>query len=175
MRRCTGAAERTGGLLPHRIPNVSAVLRPLPLADMSSQAPEGDQLYAGQRLGLPEHGPGSVAGWGRRVVALFVDWIASSLVAAFISGAVSADAGFDRLLPLLVFLVEVTLFTGVADASFGQLALRIVVVRLDGRPLTILHALVRTFLICLVIPPVVFNRDNRGLHDLAVGTITLNR
>ena len=31
--------------------------------------------------------------------------------------------------------------------------------------------MVRTFLICLVIPPVVFNRDNRGLHDLAVGTI----
>ncbi len=175
MQRCTGAAERTGGLLPHRIPNVSAVLRPLPLADMSSQAPEGEQQYAGQRLGLPEHGPRSVAGWGRRVLALFVDWIASSLVAAFISALVSAGPDVDRLLPLAVFLVEVTLFTGVMGASFGQLALRIVVVRLDGRPVTILHALVRTFLICLVIPPVVFNRDNRGLHDLAVGTITLNR
>jgi uncharacterized RDD family membrane protein YckC len=63
----------------------------------------------------------------------------------------------------------------VASASFGQLAVRIVVVRLDNRPVSILNALVRTVLICLVIPPVVFNRDNRGLHDLAVGTITLNR
>ena len=60
MRRCTSAAEGTGGQLSHRIPNVSAVLRPLPLADMSSPAPLGEQLYAGQRLGLPEDGPGSV-------------------------------------------------------------------------------------------------------------------
>ena len=142
---------------------------------MSSQAPLGEQLYAGQRLGLPEEGPGSVASWGRRVAALFVDWIASSLVAAFITSAASFGPDTARLLPLLVFLVEVTLFTGVAGASFGQLALRIFVMRLDGRPVTILNALVRTVLICLVIPPVVFNRDNRGLHDLAVGTITANR
>jgi hypothetical protein len=32
---------------------------------------------------------------------------------------------------------------------------------------------VRTFLIVLVIPPLVFNRDGRGLHDLAVDSIAL--
>src|SRR3712207_9567157 len=84
MRRCTSAAEGTGGLLLHRIPYVSPVLRPLPLTDMSHEAPSGEQLYAGQRLGLPEDGPGSVASWGRRIVALFIDWIASPLVAAVI-------------------------------------------------------------------------------------------
>ena len=175
MRRCTGAAERTGGQLSHGIPNVSAVLRRLPLADMSSSAPLGEQLYAGQRLGLPEDGPGAVAGWGRRIAALFVDWFASSLVAAAISNMVDLSPDTDRILPLLVFLAEATLFTGVMGASFGQLALRVVVVKLDGRQVTILNAMVRTILICLVIPPLVFNRDNRGLHDLAVGTITLNR
>jgi uncharacterized RDD family membrane protein YckC len=132
-------------------------------------------VYAGQRLGLPAEGPRSVASWARRIIALFVDWIASSLVASVIAQAVSVDPDVARLLPLLVFLAEVTLFTGVAGASFGQLALRIVVARVDGRPVTILNALVRTVLICLVIPPVVFNRDNRGLHDLAAGTITINR
>jgi uncharacterized RDD family membrane protein YckC len=151
------------------------VLRPLPLADMSSSAPSGEQLYAGQRLGLPEDGPGSVASWGRRILALFVDWIASSLVASLISGAASLPTDVDRLLPLLVFLAEASLFTGLTGASFGQLALRIVVVRLDRRPVTILQAMVRTLLICLVIPPVVFNRDNRGLHDLAVNTISIKR
>jgi hypothetical protein len=175
MRRCTSPPERTGGLLLHRIPNVSAMLRPLPLTDMSHEAPLGEQLYAGQRLGLPEDGPGAVASWGRRILALFIDWIASSLVAAVISNATSAGPDTERLLPLLVFLVEATLFTGILGGSFGQLALRVVVVRLDGRPVSMLSALVRTALICLVIPPVVFNRDNRGLHDLAVGTITLNR
>ena len=139
---------------------------------MSQPAPLGEQLYAGQRLGLPEDGPGSVASWGRRIVALFLDWIASSLVASVISEVASVGPDTARLMPLLVFLAEVTLFTGVAGASFGQLAVRLVVVRVDGRPVTILNALVRTLLICLVIPPLVFNRDNRGLHDLAVGTQT---
>jgi uncharacterized RDD family membrane protein YckC len=138
-------------------------------------APDGEQMYAGQRLGLPVDGTGSAASWGRRILALFIDWIASSLVAAVISNALSVGPDTERLLPLLVFLVEVTLFTASLGGSFGQLALRMVVARLDGRPVTFLNALVRTVLICLVIPPVVFNRDNRGLHDLAVGTITLNR
>ena len=142
---------------------------------MSSLAPDGEQLYAGQRLGLPEDGPGSVASWGRRVVALFLDWIASSLVASLVGQALSVSPDVARLLPLLVFLAEVTLFTGIAGGSFGQLALRVVVARTDGRQVTILNALVRTVLICLVIPPVVFNRDNRGLHDLAAGTVALNR
>jgi uncharacterized RDD family membrane protein YckC len=59
--------------------------------------------------------------------------------------------------------------------SFGQLLLRIVVVRTDGKPLGLLQALGRTLLICLVVPPLVFNRDNRGLHDMAFGTVTLRR
>lgn len=140
-----------------------------------SQQPPSEQEYAGQRLGLPPDGPRSVASWGRRIAALFVDWFASLLVANLVvaSAGLSDDTG--RLLPLLVFLAEVTLFTGVAGASFGQLALRIAIVRLDGGPVTILHALVRTLLICLVIPPVVFNRDNRGLHDMAVGTVAVLR
>ncbi len=140
---------------------------------MSTPLPE--QRYAGERLGLPEQGPGSVASWGRRIVALFVDWIASSLVASAIVGAAGLDGDLERILPLAVFLVEVTVATAVAGASFGQLALRIVIVRMDRTRVTLLQALVRTVLICLVIPPVVFNRDNRGLHDLAAGTIALNR
>ena len=142
---------------------------------MSHPTPTGDQEYAGQRLGLPATGPGAVAGWGRRVVALFVDWIPSVLVASLIAGYATPGESLSRLLPLLVFLVEVTFFTAVAGGSFGQLALRIAVVRLDRRPVTLLQALVRTLLICLVIPPVIYNRDNRGLHDLAVGTVTVLR
>lgn len=142
---------------------------------MSDLPGPGDQRYPGQRLGLPEDGPGAVAGWGRRIVALFVDWFASLLVANLVAAYVDVSTDTERLLPLLVFFVEVTLFTAVAGASFGQLAARIAIARLDGRRVNLLQAAVRTFLICLVVPPVVFNRDNRGLHDLAVGTIALRR
>ena len=131
--------------------------------------------YAGQRLGLPQEGAGSVAGWGRRLAALFIDWFASLLVTEVAASWMSMSSDTERSMPLLVFLVEATLFTAVAGGSFGQLALRVAVVRLDGRPVTILNALLRTALICLVIPPLVFNRDNRGLHDLAVGTVTVVR
>ena len=134
----------------------------------------GEQQYAGQRLGLPEQGPRSVAGWGRRIAALFVDWVASLLVASLLD-TWAGLANTNGWLTLVVFLVEATIFTALAGGSFGQLALRLAVVRLDGRPVNVLQALIRTFLICLVIPPLVFNRDNRGLHDLAVGTITVVR
>jgi hypothetical protein len=33
-----------------------------------------DAAYRGQRLGLPESGPGSMAPFGRRVVALYDAW-----------------------------------------------------------------------------------------------------
>ena len=143
---------------------------------MSHPASAHSQEYAGQRLGRPEAGPGSVAGWGRRLAALFVDWFGCLLVSEVITTvSLSVSPDTERSMPLLVFLLEVTLFTAAAGGSFGQLALRVAVVRLDGRPVTVLNALVRTVLICLVIPPLVFNRDNRGLHDLAVGTLTVVR
>jgi uncharacterized RDD family membrane protein YckC len=140
-----------------------------------SQSLPTEQEYAGQRLGLPADGPRSVASWGRRVAALFVDWFACLLVTQVIGGFAHLSDATVRSLPLLVFLVEATLFIALTGGSFGQLALRVVVVRLDGRPVTVLSAFLRTLLICLVIPPVVFNRDNRGLHDLAVNTIALRR
>ena len=38
-----------------------------------SSAPAGTS-YVGERLGLPAEGPGAVASWGRRILALSVDW-----------------------------------------------------------------------------------------------------
>ena len=131
--------------------------------------------YAGQRLGLPEQGPGSVVGWGRRIGALFVDWIASELVVGAMVRLGLGASGWDAWLTMLVFLVEASLLTALVGGSFGQLVLRIAVVRLDRRPVNLLVALLRTLLICLVVPPVIYNRDRRGLHDLAAGTVTVRR
>ena len=132
--------------------------------------------YAGQRLGLPETGRGSVASWGRRILALCVDWFASILVAGAIVGqGVLSSHGWEAWMPLLVFLVEGSLLTPLVGGSFGQLLLRVAVVRLDRRPVSLLVAGLRTLLICLVVPPVIYNRDRRGLHDLVAGTVTVRR
>jgi len=117
-----------------------------------------------------------VAGWGSRFVALCVDWLASLLVAMFLTGgAAMSSRGWETWMPMLVFLVEASVLTALLGGSFGQLLLRVAVVRLDGRPVTVLGALLRTALICLVIPPLVYNSDRRGLHDLVAGTLTVRR
>jgi uncharacterized RDD family membrane protein YckC len=117
-----------------------------------------------------------VAGWPRRIIALFVDWFASLLVAGFFVGSeVMTSSGPEAWLPLLVFWVEVSLFTALVGGSFGQLVMRVAVVRLDGRPVNLLLAAVRSLLICVVVPPVIYNRDQRGLHDLVAGTVTIRR
>lgn len=149
------------------------------MSDASSPA-GAYPAYPGERLGLPRTGPGSVAGWGRRIAALVVDWVASTMVSVLVFGyqwfgATAPEQGWVGATPLLVLLLEASFLTAVAGGSFGQLALRVSVVHLDGRPVNLLEALLRTFLILLVIPPLVFNRDQRGLHDLAVKTVTLRR
>jgi uncharacterized RDD family membrane protein YckC len=104
------------------------------------------------------------ASWLHRIAALFVDWIASSLVAALLDGGIDSPA--YSWLPLIVFWLESSLGVALAGASFGQALLRIRVQTVEGRPLSLLRALQRQLLVCLVIPPLVFREDGRGLHDL---------
>jgi uncharacterized RDD family membrane protein YckC len=120
--------------------------------------------------------PFETATWGHRIGALVVDWIASTLVVVAVLGphgwSSSRSSGF---LTMGVFVVESSFLMALLGGSFGQLATRLRVVRVDrpGRPLSLLLALVRQVLVCLVIPPMVFRPDGRGLHDLACGSATV--
>lgn len=131
---------------------------------------------SGLRLGLPESGRGSLASFPRRVVAFVLDWAACLIVAAapFGAEAIFGD-GWRATGTLIVFFVQATLLTALLGGSFGQLCARITVTRLDGRPLGFLRAISRTALVCLGLPPLVMDKDRRGLHDLALGTAVLNR
>jgi uncharacterized RDD family membrane protein YckC len=117
------------------------------------------------------------ASWGRRILALLVDWFACTLVVIlFVGWDAYAEVGSSASSwTLLLFVVESALLTATAGGSFGQLATRLRVVRYDGsgRPLDLLRALLRQVLVVLVIPPLVFKADGRGLHDLAVGSATV--
>lgn len=117
------------------------------------------------------------ASWGRRVLALFVDWIASTLtVVAVVGLADYTEPGGDaQFFVLVVYVVESAVFTWLLGGSFGKLATRLRVVPADGRlrPLNPLKALLRQVMIALVIPPLVYRADGRGLHDLVAGTVTV--
>jgi uncharacterized RDD family membrane protein YckC len=132
------------------------------------------QPWPGERLGLPEHGRGAVAGWGRRVVALLLDWFGSMMVVGlFVGSDLWTGTGAGQWAPLAVFAAQRWLLTSLAGGSAGQLLTRIRVVRTDRSRLGPGHVLLRTALLCLVIPPVVYNRDRRGLHDLAADSVAV--
>jgi uncharacterized RDD family membrane protein YckC len=108
------------------------------------------------------------ASWPRRIAALVIDWIVSTLVTIGIVGLgdYSRQGGSSGWVVLGVFALEATVLTALAGGSFGQLIVRIRVLTTDGRPLSLLLALARTLLICVVIPPLIFETDTgRGLHD----------
>ena len=136
------------------------------------------QEFPGQRLGLPQQGPGALASWRRRLLAIAVDWAASWLVSIVLfPGALTDEATTtaDLVVVPLVAVAQSVFFIALLGGSFGHVACRMVVVRLDRRPLGLLRPLLRSVLVYLVVPPLVFNQDNRGLHDLAAGTVLLNR
>lgn len=112
------------------------------------------------------------ASWLRRVAALAVDWLASTLL--LLPFVEYADRAFS-LFTLLVFVGESAILTAVAGGSFGQLATRLRVVRADGsgRAIDLGRALARQALIAVVIPPLVYKPDGRGLHDMVAGSATV--
>ncbi len=132
---------------------------------LPTRDPADKEKYPGEKFGLPENGPRSVAGMGRRLLALLIDWLASTGVAL----ALFHSAGWT----LAVFSVEVWLLTALTGFTLGKRVLGIRVARLDGRPVGFGWALVRTILLITVIPPLVTDRDLRGLHDRAANTIVL--
>jgi uncharacterized RDD family membrane protein YckC len=116
----------------------------------------------------PSQAQGEYASWLRRVCALAIDWAACQAVAYAIVRNGHPHA--ESFLPLLIFFVESAVGVALVGASFGQLLARIRVHRIDGRPLELLQSFLRALLVCLVIPPLVFKPDGRGLHDMAVGS-----
>lgn len=116
------------------------------------------------------------------MLALFIDFLMARLVVSLFIGseAFVAQEGerlsaIDLFSPFLVFIVEATVLTALLGGSAGQLICGVQVRRLSGAPLDIPRALLRSVLICLVVPPVVYNRDQRGLHDLAVDSVAVRR
>ena len=118
------------------------------------------------------------ASWPRRVVALFIDWFASTLVVVFLVGwrDYASQGGPEQFYVLIAYVVESAALTALAGGSFGKLATRLRTVRVDGdpRPLDLLRAFARQIMVAVVVPPLIFRPDGRGLHDLAAGTATVS-
>lgn len=128
-----------------------------------------EQRWPGERLGLPESGPRSLARPGRRIAALAIDWaIASAISIAFFASGPWQTDGF---ITLALFAGIQLLFLLVLNGGIGHLLLGMRVVPIVPGRLAPWRALVRTLLVCLFVPAVIWDADQRGLHDRLAGTL----
>ena len=97
-----------------------------------------------------------------RLGAIFIDWLLCELIAIALL--------HNQYWTIAVFGVEVYLLTALTGFTVGKRLTGIRVIRLDGRPVGLWWSLVRTVLLLAVIPPLVYDRDQRGLHDKAANT-----
>jgi uncharacterized RDD family membrane protein YckC len=105
---------------------------------------------------------------GRRILAITIDWTIALLISnVFLAG--------NSMATLAIFAAEQILLIGTLGYSIGHRAVGIHVVKPDGSAAGPLAALVRTVLLCLVIPAVIFDPDQRGLHDKAMNTVLVRR
>jgi uncharacterized RDD family membrane protein YckC len=108
-----------------------------------------------------------VARLGRRIGALALDWGISLLVSGFF--------GYDRWAVLGIFALTQIVFLITVSGSVGHLVFGMRVVPVSGGWIGPWRPIVRTLLLCVVIPAVVWDRDQRGLHDLIAGTVLVRR
>ena len=131
--------------------------------------------YPGERLGMPISGPGSIARPGRRIAALVIDYFAATIIAIGFLGydplELPAEAGWRQFAPMMVFALLQIVFLPTANGSPGHRMLGMRVLRLDGAWVGLWRPIVRTLLLVFVIPAVIWDADQRGLHDKLAGTV----
>jgi succinate dehydrogenase/fumarate reductase cytochrome b subunit len=124
--------------------------------------------YPGRRLGLPESGPRSIARLGRRIAGLCIDWALAVLISV-------AFFAYDAFATLAIFAVAQIVFLITTAGSVGHLLLGMRVVPMAGGYLGVWRPMLRTLLLCIVIPAVIWDRDQRGMHDRLAGTVLVRR
>ena len=132
--------------------------------------------YRGQRLGLPESGPGSLARLGRRAGGLAIDWLIAYGLAGL--GLTFGLLGTQMLATavLVIWFVLGVVSLRLFGFTPGQYLLGLRVASVDNR----LHvgtgrAVARGLLIALVIPAVFTDADGRGFQDRLTATAVVLR
>jgi len=134
---------------------------------MTTQPAEATD-WPGKRLGLPESGARSIARPGRRIGALILDYgIAYALGYAFFGG--------EGWIILAIFAALQVIFIVTLSGSLGHLVFGLRLVPQNPAWIGVVKPIVRTLLLCVVIPAVIWDTDQRGLHDRLVGTILVRR
>jgi uncharacterized RDD family membrane protein YckC len=129
-------------------------------------SPASQERVRGASLGLPADGPGSLATFQSRVAAFLVDAVG----AAFVAGLFTApDLPGNWSLVAFAVITVLTLVLVGQTPGMRLLGLRLAHPR-QGERLAPWRAVVRTALLCLLVPALLVDADGRGLHDRLTDT-----
>jgi uncharacterized RDD family membrane protein YckC len=109
-------------------------------------------------------GQWSVGRVGRRIAALAIDWalaVAASVV----------FFNYDGFATTLVFIVLQVVLIPTIGGSIGHRLVGLRVVPVAGGWVGFWRPVVRTLLLAIVIPALVWDSDQRGFHDKVAGTV----
>jgi len=132
------------------------------------QQQNSQDQWPGKSIGLPIAGPRSIARIGRRLIALAIDWAFAVVVSV-------AFFDYERFATWGIFVTAQIVLLVTANGSFGHLIMGLRVVPVAGGYLGIWRPIVRTLLMALVIPAVIWDADQRGMHDRIAGTLLVRR
>jgi uncharacterized RDD family membrane protein YckC len=80
---------------------------------------------------------------------------------------------YDRVATLLIFMLMQVVFIPTIGGSIGHRLVRLRLVPMAGGWVGIWRPVVRTLLLAIVIPALVWDSDQRGFHDKVAGTVLL--
>jgi uncharacterized RDD family membrane protein YckC len=115
---------------------------------------------------MPESGPGSVGRVGRRIGGIAIDWA----IAVIISLAFFSYNGFATL---VIFAIMQIVFIPSLGGSIGHRLVGLRLVPLRGGWVGVWRPIVRTVLLVIIVPAVVWDSDQRGFHDKVAGTVLM--
>jgi len=132
---------------------------------VSSAVPAPSE-WPGERLGFPRQGHTSIARAGRRIAAIAIDWGLAYLIGYAFSGQ-------NGWVFLGIFAISQVVFEWTIGGSIGHRLLGLRLVKVGGGYIGLWRPLVRTALLCLVVPALVWDSDQRGFHDKVAGTVLI--
>jgi hypothetical protein len=139
---------------------------------VSSSSSASPSSYPGENLGLPREGYRSIARVGRRIVALIIDWGTAYLISLLWLGLPALTRpGAGQFAVLGIFVVLQMLTIPLLGGSLGHRLLGMAVTPIRGGWVGVWRPIIRSLLLGVVIPALVWDRDQRGFHDKIAGTV----
>ncbi|MDJ0322572.1 RDD family protein [Cryobacterium sp. PH31-AA6] len=127
--------------------------------------------WPGERLGLPDTGPGSVGRVGRRIAALAIDQVVATGVAFWAFNYTFLN--YSGFVVSGVFVLLQIVFIPTIGGSIGHRLTGLRLISLTGGWAGVWRPIVRSVLLGFAIPALVWDSDQRGFHDKVAGTVLI--